>query len=139
MSFLTFWKGEVAERNGDILGYFLLRQMFYTFTKISSFIVEFVILGFKKWFYVDVLDFQIEFHCWYFGNWGLGNCLGYFFKIWPTFQIFWSLCLFVTKFVRIVGKNLVTLGFPTYVWLRCSTSQRQVCLALTHAEPQLQV
>ena len=29
---MIFWKDEVAQRNGDILGYFLLKQIYYIFT-----------------------------------------------------------------------------------------------------------
>ena len=37
------------------------------------------ILRFQKWFGVDVLGFQIELCCRYFGLFWLGNSLGYFF------------------------------------------------------------
>ncbi len=75
MPIMTFWNYEVAQRNGNILGFFLPKQMFYIFTKINSLKVGFIagILKFQKWFYLDVLDFQIELWCRYFGKFNLGN------------------------------------------------------------------
>ncbi len=54
---MIIWKDEVAQRNGDILGYFLFKQINYIFTEISSFRTRFVvgIRRFHKWFDVDVL------------------------------------------------------------------------------------
>jgi len=60
---MTFRKDEVTQRNGDTLGYFLLKHFFFIFTYISSLKVRFVFAGifkFQKWFDVDILDFQIE-------------------------------------------------------------------------------
>ncbi len=59
---MLFYIDEVAKRNGDILGYFLLGQIYYIFAQISIFKTWFVvgILRFQKWFVVDVLGFQIE-------------------------------------------------------------------------------
>jgi hypothetical protein len=59
---MIFCKDEVAQRNSDILGYFLFNQIYYIFTYISSFKTQFVvgILSFKNEFDVDVLDLQIE-------------------------------------------------------------------------------
>jgi hypothetical protein len=34
---IIFWKDEVAQRNGDILGYFWRMQIHYTFTEIVNF------------------------------------------------------------------------------------------------------
>jgi hypothetical protein len=64
---MIFWKDEVAQNNGNFLGYFLFKQINYIFTSISSFKTWFVvgILRFQKWF--DVLGFKIEFCCRYFG------------------------------------------------------------------------
>jgi hypothetical protein len=36
------------------------------------------------------LDFKIELSCKYFGTIWLGNCFGYFLKIWVIFSAFWS-------------------------------------------------
>ncbi len=65
MPIVPVWKDEVAQRNGDILGYLLLKQLFDIFTKISSFKIWFVvgILRFQKWFVVDVSDFKIGHLC----------------------------------------------------------------------------
>jgi hypothetical protein len=38
------------------------------------------IFRFPEWFYVVVLNFQIELWCRYFGYFGLGNFFGYFFQ-----------------------------------------------------------
>ncbi len=56
---MTFWKDEIAQRNGGILGYFLPRKIDYVITQIGSFDVLFVagISGFQKQFDVDVLDY----------------------------------------------------------------------------------
>ncbi len=53
---LIFWKDEVAESNGNILGYFWFKQMYCNFTWIGMFKTWFVIaiLRFQKWFDVDV-------------------------------------------------------------------------------------
>jgi hypothetical protein len=58
-----FWKDEVAQNNGNILGYFLFKQIYYIFTKISSFKIWFVagILRFQKWFDVDVFGCKLSF------------------------------------------------------------------------------
>jgi hypothetical protein len=77
------------------LGYFLIKQIYYIFTSISSFKTWFVvgILGFQKWSYVVVLGFQIELCCRYFGLFCLGDFLSYFLKNWAIFfQIFGSPC-----------------------------------------------
>ncbi len=72
---VTVWKAEVAQRNGDFLGYFLLSNFLFTFSWTNSCCVVFVvgILGFQewKWFDADVLDFQIKLWCRYIV--GLGN------------------------------------------------------------------
>ncbi len=83
-----FFKDEVAQRNGDILCYFLLKQIYYIFTSISSFITWFVvgILRFQKRSDVDVLGFQIKICCRHFGLFWLGDCLGYFLKNWAIFS-----------------------------------------------------
>jgi hypothetical protein len=51
------------------LGYFWLKQIYYIFTKIGDFKTWLVvaILRFQKWFDVDVLEFQIELWCTFFG------------------------------------------------------------------------
>ncbi len=69
---MIFWKGGVAQNNGNFLGYFLCKQIYYIFTQIGSFKTWFVvgILRFQKWFDVDVLDFQIKLCCGYFGQFG---------------------------------------------------------------------
>jgi hypothetical protein len=56
-----FWKDEVAPNNGNILGQFLFKFVYYIFTHISSFKKWFAvgILRFQKWFDVNVLGFQI--------------------------------------------------------------------------------
>ncbi len=65
MPIVPVWKDEVAQRNGDILGYLLLKQLLYVITKISSFKTWFVvgILRFQKGFVVDVSDFKIGHLC----------------------------------------------------------------------------
>ncbi len=75
-----FCKDEVAQRNGDILGYFLPKQIKYIFTQINSFKIWFVVrtLMFLKWFDADGLGFQIQLY-WH------GNCLGYFLNNWANF------------------------------------------------------
>jgi hypothetical protein len=40
---MIFGKNEAAQRNGNILGYFLLKQIYYTFSYIISFNVWFVV------------------------------------------------------------------------------------------------
>jgi hypothetical protein len=89
-----FLKVEVALRNGDILGYFLFKQIYYNLTYISCLKTWFVvsILRFQKWFDVDVLGFQVELCCRYFGLFWFGDCLGYFLENWVKlfFLIFWS-------------------------------------------------
>jgi hypothetical protein len=45
---VIFWKFEVAQRKGNILGNFLFEQLFYSFTKVSNFKICFC--TFKKWF-----------------------------------------------------------------------------------------
>jgi len=90
---MIFWKDEVAQNNGYFLGYFLFKQIYSFFTKISSFKAWFVvgILRFQKWFVVDVLGFQIELFCRYFGLLLTWQLFGQFFwKIWYFFLIFWS-------------------------------------------------
>jgi hypothetical protein len=70
-----FLKGQanfetLVQKSGDILDYFYLKQVFfYIFTILSTFKAWFVvgILRVRKWFDVDVLGFQIEFRCRYFG------------------------------------------------------------------------
>jgi hypothetical protein len=55
----------------------VLKHFFYIFTQTCSLkhgLLK-VLLGFKY-----VVDFQIEPWCRYFGNFRLGNCLGYFSK-----------------------------------------------------------
>jgi hypothetical protein len=44
------------------------------------------IFRFEKSFYVEVFDFQIELRAKYFDFFWLGDCLGYFLKIWAFFQ-----------------------------------------------------
>jgi hypothetical protein len=65
------------------LAYFLLKGIYYIFTQISRFKTWLVvgILRFQKWFDADVLGFQIELCCRYFGLFWLGDFLGYFLKI----------------------------------------------------------
>jgi hypothetical protein len=60
---------DVAQRNCDILGYFLFKQIYYNLTYISCLKTWFVvgIFRFHKWFDVDVLGFQVELCCGYFG------------------------------------------------------------------------
>jgi hypothetical protein len=50
---------ELAQRNGNIVGYFLFNQYFHIFNSISSFKTWFVasILRFQKWFDADILAF----------------------------------------------------------------------------------
>ncbi len=81
---MIFCKDEVAQRNCDILGNFLLKQIYYILTYVRSFKTWFVvgILRFQKWFDVDVLGFQIEVCCRYFSLYWLGDCLGYSLKNW---------------------------------------------------------
>jgi hypothetical protein len=71
---------EVAQRNGDILGYFLLKHIF---TKIGTFKTWFVvgILRFQKRFNVHILDFQFELSYRYFGFFWFRDFVGYFLKI----------------------------------------------------------
>ncbi len=84
---MIFRKDEVSQRNSDILGYFLLEQIYYILTYIYSFKTWSVvgILRFLKWFDVDVIDFQIEVHCRYFDLFWLGDCWGYSLKNWANF------------------------------------------------------
>ncbi len=58
-----FFLKKVVEKNGDILGYFLIWSKSSIFTLISCFKTCFDvdILNFKKSFVVDVLDFKIGF------------------------------------------------------------------------------
>ncbi len=83
MLIMTFSKDKVAQINGNILGYFLLKQIYYIFTLISSFKIWFVvaILSFWKWFDVDDLGFQIELCCGYFGLFCLETVWATFWKI----------------------------------------------------------
>ncbi len=62
---MIFWKDEVAQSNGDILVYFLFKQMYYIFTWIGAF--KKGILRFQKLFVVDILDFQFKLCYRYFG------------------------------------------------------------------------
>jgi hypothetical protein len=57
---MIFGEDEVAQSNGNILGYFLFKQIYYIFTLTGMFKTWFVvgILSFQKWFDVDILDFQ---------------------------------------------------------------------------------
>ncbi len=85
---VIFWKDEIAQRNGNILGFFLLKQINYIFTYICSFKTWFVvgILRFQKWFDVDILGFQIGVYCRYFGLFWLVDCL--WSENWANF--FWN-------------------------------------------------
>jgi hypothetical protein len=67
---------DVAQRNGDILGYFWLKHLFYISTKKISLTKWFDvdILWFQVCFDVDILDFQICI-LW------LGNYFGLMLKI----------------------------------------------------------
>jgi hypothetical protein len=49
---MIFGKDEVAQSNGDILGCFLFKQIYYIFTSIGTFETWLVagILRFQKWF-----------------------------------------------------------------------------------------
>jgi hypothetical protein len=80
---------------------FLIWKFFYFLTYISSFKKGLVagIFRIEKWFYLDVLDFQIELLRDIFGNFRLGNCFGYFL---PKFgQIFSNLLVcYKTCFLR---------------------------------------
>jgi hypothetical protein len=80
-----FWKDEIAQRNGNILAYFLRKQIYYIFTSMSSFKTWFVVsnLRFQKWFDAYFLGFQIELCCRYFDLFG---CLGHFLKNWAFFK-----------------------------------------------------
>ncbi len=40
---MIFWKVEVAQRKGNILGNFLFEQLFYSFTKVSNFRICFFV------------------------------------------------------------------------------------------------
>jgi hypothetical protein len=108
---MTFRKDKIAQRNGSILGCFLIMQIYYIFTLISSFKTWFIvrILRFLMGFDVDVLDFQIELCCRYFGFFCLGDCLGYFLKNWVIyFQIFWS-PWFLYSFIHFSNLNFIYL------------------------------
>ncbi len=61
LPFEVFWVKIVAQKSGNILGYFSLHFLFI-FTLISSFKAKYAvgILWVQQWFDVDVLDFQIE-------------------------------------------------------------------------------
>jgi hypothetical protein len=90
---IIFWKDEVAPSNDIILGYFLLKQIYYIFTQIDMFKTWFVasILRFQKWLDVDILDFQFELCNRYFGIFWFRDFWGYFLKNWAIFsQNFWS-------------------------------------------------
>jgi hypothetical protein len=54
---VIFGENEVAQRNGNILGNFLLEQIL-TFSSKWWFLVS--ILRFQEWFDVDIFDSQIE-------------------------------------------------------------------------------
>jgi len=91
-----FERMKEPKNNGDFLGYFLFKQIYYIFTKISSFKTWFVvgILRFQKWFDVDVLDFQIEFcHINFSLFLDLATFWGYSLKnLANFFLILWSPC-----------------------------------------------
>ncbi len=55
------------------------------------------ILGFQKWFDIDVLAFQMKLCCRYFGIFWLGDCLGYFLNNWAIFFSKLLVTLFRTK------------------------------------------
>ncbi len=115
------WKDEVAQNNGDFLGYFLLKPIYYIFTWISSFITWFVvgILRFQKWFDVDVLGCQIELSCRFFWP----------FLIWQLFGLFFE------KFGNFFSNLLVTLGL---VALRCQgITRRWSLLKFANCRPNL--
>jgi hypothetical protein len=83
-------KDEVAQINGNILGYFLIKQIYYILSNFKTWFVA-GILRFQKWFVVDDLDSEIRLCCRYFGIFGIGNCLVYFLKQWTIFfQNLWS-------------------------------------------------
>jgi len=79
---VTFCKDEVTQRNGDILGYFLLMQFFLHFHLNKQFqtVVCCGHLRFQKMFDVDFFNFHIELSYRYFGLFWLGDCFGYFFQ-----------------------------------------------------------
>jgi hypothetical protein len=59
---MIFRKNEVAQRNVNILGYFLSKQIYYIFTLIGVFKTWFIVGIFKyqTWFNIIFLEFQIE-------------------------------------------------------------------------------
>jgi hypothetical protein len=65
---VSSWNDEVTQRNGDILGYFLIKQIFYILTLICS-LKRYWYLRFQKLQGVYVLDF-----------------FGYFSKNWVIFS-----------------------------------------------------
>ncbi len=75
MPIVTFWKDEVTQRNGDILGDFLLKIFFPKGFDVGIF-------RFQKRFVVNVLHSQIELWCRYFGNFWAG------WLFWLLFQKF---------------------------------------------------
>ncbi len=64
-------------------------------------------IRFKKWFDVDVLGFQIELCCRYFGLFCLGDFLDYFQKNWANFfQIFCSPWLQFYESVEVMRRRM---------------------------------
>jgi hypothetical protein len=61
-AYYIFGKDEVAQSNGNILGHFWFKQIYYILTKIgtSKTLSVVSILKFQKWFDVDILDFRFE-------------------------------------------------------------------------------
>ena len=82
-----FFLEKVAEKNGDILGNFLIWSKFSIFTLISNFKTCFDvdILNFKKSFVVDVLDFKIGFDVDILAFFCSAIFLATFCQIWANF------------------------------------------------------
>jgi len=62
---VIFQEDEAAQRNGDILGYFYLKQKLLHFHHSKTWFVV-GITWVQKWFNIDVLDLQIELWCRFF-------------------------------------------------------------------------
>ncbi len=91
---------------------------------------------FQKWFYVVVLDFQIELWCkCFFGNQGLENCFGYFFQNLGNFSnLLVTLAPFQVQYLRVCPVScrhqpfLQTLAFPVDIIPTASNRDRQYFL-----------
>jgi len=86
------WKRWKSPKKWQQFWPLLTQAIFYNFTSIRCFKawLGVRILRLKRGLMLMFSDFKIELSCKYFGTIWLGNCFGYFLKIWVIFSAFWS-------------------------------------------------